>query len=71
MKNIKIADQNVSIHKFNTVVVGSGAAGMNCAKKLYEYMDQKGVANPHERIAVVTAGLPLGASRMSGSDKQT
>ena len=67
----KIADQDVTIHKYNTVVVGAGAAGMNAAKKLYEYMDQKGISNPHDRIAVVTAGVPLGASRMSGSDKQT
>jgi succinate dehydrogenase/fumarate reductase flavoprotein subunit len=36
MEKQKIADQNVTIHKFNTVVVGAGAAGMNCAKKLYE-----------------------------------
>ncbi|HSV26711.1 MAG TPA: FAD-binding protein, partial [Sedimentisphaerales bacterium] len=27
--------------------------------------------DPQNRIAVVTAGIPLGASRMSGSDKQT
>lgn len=71
METRKIADQDITIHKYNTVVVGSGAAGMNCTKKLYEYMDQKGIANPQDRIAVVTAGVPLGASRMSGSDKQT
>ena len=66
-----IAGQTITEHFFNTIVVGAGAAGMNCAKKLYEYMDQKGVDAPEKRIAVVTAGLPLGASRMSGSDKQT
>jgi len=44
---------------------------MNCAVHLCEFMEQKGIANPKERIAVVTAGLGLGASRMSGSDKQT
>ncbi len=71
MQTRKIVNQNVTIHKFNTVVVGAGAAGMNCAKKLYEYMEQKGVDNPRDKIAVVTAGVPLGASRMSGSDKQT
>ena len=71
METRKIADQEVTVHHYNTVVVGAGAAGMNAAKKLYECMDQKGVANPQDRIAVVTAGLPLGASRMSGSDKQT
>ncbi|MCK5564340.1 MAG: FAD-binding protein [Planctomycetes bacterium] len=71
METRKIADQDVTIHKYNTVVIGAGAAGMNATKKLYEYMDQKGIPNPQDRIAVVTAGLPLGASRMSGSDKQT
>jgi succinate dehydrogenase/fumarate reductase flavoprotein subunit len=44
---------------------------MNCAMHLYEFMEQKGVDNPQDKIAVVTAGLGLGASRMSGSDKQT
>jgi succinate dehydrogenase/fumarate reductase flavoprotein subunit len=71
MQTRKIADQAVTIHRYNTVVVGAGAAGMNAAKKLYEHMDQKCIANPQNRIAVVTAGIPLGASRMSGSDKQT
>jgi succinate dehydrogenase/fumarate reductase flavoprotein subunit len=67
----QMANQNVTIHSYNTVIVGSGAAGMNCAVHLYEFMSQKGVENPQERIAVVTAGIGLGASRMSGSDKQT
>ncbi len=71
METKQIANQTVTIHRYNTVVVGSGAAGMNCAVHLYEFMEQKGVENPQERIAVVTAGLGLGASRMSGSDKQT
>lgn len=71
MSTKNIAGQTITEHFFNTIVVGAGAAGMNCAKKLYEYMDKKGVDNPQDRIAVVTAGLGLGASRMSGSDKQT
>jgi succinate dehydrogenase/fumarate reductase flavoprotein subunit len=65
------ANQSVTIHSYNTVIVGSGAAGMNCAVHLYEFMEQKKFENPQERIAVVTAGIDLGASRMSGSDKQT
>ena len=71
METRQIANQSVTIHNYNTVIVGSGAAGMNCAVHLYEFMEQKKVENPQERIAVVTAGIGLGASRMSGSDKQT
>jgi len=67
----QIANKSVTIHRYNTVIVGSGAAGMNCAVHLYEFMEQKKVENPQERIAIVTAGIGLGASRMSGSDKQT
>ncbi len=71
MKTRKIAKQAVTFHSYNTVVVGSGAAGMNCAVHLCEFMERKGIAKPARRIAVVTGGLGLGASRMSGSDKQT
>lgn len=71
MEAKQIANQTVTFHHYNTVVVGSGAAGMNCAVHLYEFMSRKGVENPQERIVVVTAGISLGASRMSGSDKQT
>jgi len=71
METKKISDQTVTFHRYNTVIVGAGAAGMNCAVHLCEFMEQKGVENPAERVAVVTAGMGLGASRMSGSDKQT
>jgi succinate dehydrogenase/fumarate reductase flavoprotein subunit len=67
----KTAQHTINVHYVNTVIVGAGAAGMNCAVHLYEFMSQKGVPNPEEKIAVVTAGIGLGASRMSGSDKQT
>ena len=63
----------ITFHRYNTVIVGSGAAGMNCAVHLYEFMRQKGFSRKESagRIVVVTRGLALGASRMSGSDKQT
>jgi succinate dehydrogenase/fumarate reductase flavoprotein subunit len=66
-----VNQQTTTTHHFNTIVVGGGAAGMNCAVHLYELMKRKGVENPQDKIAVVTRGLALGASRMSGSDKQT
>lgn len=71
METEQIAGQAVTIHRYNTVIIGAGAAGMNCAVHLYEFMKQKGVNDTEGAIAVVTAGLGLGASRMSGSDKQT
>lgn len=71
METLKISGQTIIVRRFNTVIVGAGAAGMNCARRLHELMTQKGVADANKRVAVVTAGLKLGASRMSGSDKQT
>jgi len=71
METKQIANQIITINRYNTVIVGAGAAGMNCAVHLCEFMEKKGTVNLRERIAVVTAGLGLGASRMSGSDKQT
>lgn len=71
MKKKRIAKQPVTFHHYNTLIVGAGAAGMNCAVHLYEFMSQKGIKDAQKRIAVVTGGLKLGASRMSGSDKQT
>ncbi len=71
METKQIANQTINLYRYNTVIVGAGAAGMNCAVHLCQFMEQKGVDSPKERIAVVTAGLGLGASRMSGSDKQT
>ena len=71
METKKISDLTVTFHRYNTIIVGAGAAGMNCAVHLCEFMEHKGIENPAERLAVVTAGIGLGASRMSGSDKQT
>jgi succinate dehydrogenase/fumarate reductase flavoprotein subunit len=71
MESVKIARQKITVHRFNTVIVGTGAAGMNAAVHLYEFFTQKGIKDAQNRIAVVTASVSLGASRMSGSDKQT
>jgi succinate dehydrogenase/fumarate reductase flavoprotein subunit len=71
MESVKIGKQKITIHRYNTIIVGAGAAGMNGAIHLYEFFTQKGIKDAQNRIAVVTAGVSLGASRMSGSDKQT
>ena len=63
--------QSVSVTHANTVIVGAGAAGMNAAVKLLEFRRAAGVEDARDGLLVVTGGLALGASRMSGSDKQT
>jgi len=54
---------NLNVYSLNTIVVGSGAAGLNAADRLY-FFGQKD-------IAIVTEGLMKGTSRNTGSDKQT
>ena len=66
-----INGQKIPVRVANTVIVGAGAAGMNCAVQLVQQWRAAGVQNPQDKLLVVTAGLALGASRMSGSDKQT
>lgn len=71
METRQVAGREVTFHRYNTIIVGAGAAGMNCASHLCEFMNRKGISAPQDRIAIITRGLKLGASRMSGSDKQT
>jgi len=66
-----INGRDITIHRFNTVIVGAGAAGMRCALSLGELMAKRGIEDIPERVAVLARGVGLGASRMSGSDKQT
>ncbi len=58
-----IKGEQVAVYSLNTVVVGSGAAGLNAADTLY----QLGQTD----IAIVTNGINRGTSRNTGSDKQT
>ncbi|MCK4283481.1 MAG: FAD-binding protein [Candidatus Brocadiae bacterium] len=59
------------VFSLNTVVVGSGAAGLCCAARLWREMAQSGVDHPEREIAVVTRGMGAGTSHNAGSDKQT
>jgi succinate dehydrogenase/fumarate reductase flavoprotein subunit len=60
---IKILGKEIDVFSLNTVVVGSGASGLNAADRLYN-LGQKD-------IAIVTEGINMGTSRNTGSDKQT
>ncbi len=55
--------KNLPFLRYNTIIVGSGAAGLNAALRLHE-MGQR-------EIAIVTEGINRGTSRNTGSDKQT
>jgi len=61
----------IEVYSLNTVVVGSGAAGLNAACRLFREMEETGVDHASDQIALVTRGLGLGTSHNSGSDKQT
>jgi len=60
---LQIEDKMLDVYSLNTVVVGSGAAGLNAADRLYNFGQKD--------IAVVTEGINMGTSRNTGSDKQT
>ena len=53
----------MNVFSFNTIIVGTGAAGFNAADRLYDF----GQCD----IAIVTEGVEMGTSRNTGSDKQT
>jgi succinate dehydrogenase/fumarate reductase flavoprotein subunit len=61
----------VPIWRVNTLVVGSGAAALNAAVHLCQFWIQKGVPDAEGQVLIITDGLGHGASRLSGSDKQT
>lgn len=62
-QRIKVGNMEVRLYTLNTIIVGSGAAGLNAADRLFTYGQKD--------IAIVTEGLKMGTSRNTGSDKQT
>ena len=60
---ITIRGLPVTVYSLNTVVVGSGAAGLNAADRLHAFGQTD--------IAIVTENLTAGTSLNAGSDKQT
>lgn len=55
--------EDIRIFTYNTVVIGSGAAGFNAAGRLHQYGQTD--------TAIVTEEVNNGTSRNTGSDKQT
>ena len=60
---VRIGGRTFPVHSMNTLVIGSGAAGLNAAVRLHEH--------GRTDVAIVTSRLGAGASAESGSDKQT
>lgn len=63
--SLKIDSQDVAVpcYKVHSLILGSGASGLNSAVQLH--------ANGIKDIAIVTEGLKMGTSINTGSDKQT
>ena len=61
--DIYIGNRRIPVYSLNTIIVGSGAASLNCADHLYAYGQKD--------IAIVTEKLGGGTSNNTGSDKQT
>lgn len=68
---LRVNDLEFPVFSVNTVIVGSGAAALNCAEHLFRFLQAQGEAHPEELLCIVTGGLGQGASHCSGSDKQT
>jgi len=56
-------EQRILLNRVHTLVLGSGAAGLNAAARLYLH----GIRD----LLIVTEGLEMGTSINTGSDKQT
>ncbi|MFA7229940.1 MAG: FAD-binding protein [Victivallaceae bacterium] len=62
-EKLKIQGQDVPVIKVHTLVIGSGAAGLNAAVQLH--------ASGVKDLLIITEGLSMGTSINTGSDKQT
>ena len=62
-EKLRIQGQDVPVIKVHTLVIGSGAAGLNAAVQL----DARGIKD----LLIITEGLGMGTSINTGSDKQT
>ncbi len=60
---IEIDGYSFKVFSYNTIVLGTGAAGFNAADRLYQFGQTD--------IAMVTEHINAGTSRNTGSDKQT
>ena len=61
----------IPLYSVNTLVVGSGAAGLGCIERIYRFLQERGIETPLDKIALATNFLGGGTSNNSGSDKQT
>ncbi len=62
-KFTKINELTVPVYLLDTLVIGSGAAGLNALDWLFDL--------GRRNIAMVTEGVTMGTSLNTGSDKQT
>lgn len=59
---IKTGKYSIAVFHYDTVIVGSGAAGLAAANEL---------SKKSESFCMITEGMNMGTSRNTGSDKQT
>lgn len=62
-KRVVLNGISVPVYSMNTAIVGSGAAGLNAADRIYSFGQKD--------VAIITEGMNMGTSRNTGSDKQT
>ena len=62
-QSIHAGGATIPLHRFESIVIGTGCAGYNAADWLYELGKTD--------VAILTEGVNMGTSRNTGSDKQT